>query len=102
MHSFEIVLTLILVALILGGCNIDSKNRVIYEDGTPVIKARVLQWSEEVDLKGVTNTEGYWTFKVPVASEWNLCIENPLDENSLCCYNGLLTVDETGELIDVD
>lgn len=93
----------LVLSFVLLGCNIESKNRVIYEDKTPVQHARVQQWNADTELKTLTDANGTWIFHVPVGTEWDLCIEDPKDNNALCCYEGgILTIDETGELVDYE
>ena len=84
----------LLFAIILAGCEtVEISERVIYEDSTPVVDAKVIQWNDT--YKGTTRTDenGNWSLNVPPDTVINLCIENPQDNNAKCCYqeDGLLT-----------
>ena len=93
------VIIMIVFMLVVNGCqSVESTNRVVYEDKTPVVRGNVLQWNDETDLRTLTDSNGTWTFTVPVNEEYSLCIEDPNNSNTLYCYDGLLTVDEFGEL----
>ena len=90
-----------MLMLVLSGCKpIESTNRVQYEDKTSVVDARVLQWNDDVEIKALTDVNGTWTIQTTIGTEWSLCIENPKESNALCCYDGLLTIREDGELVD--
>ena len=93
----------IFLALILASCeSVESKNKVIYEDRTPVMKARVIQWNDDTRIETLTDVNGTWAARLIVGTEWNLCIEDPKNDNTLCCYEGLLAVNEDGNLKDVN
>lgn len=80
----------LLFIFLLAGCEdtVDLKERVIFEDGSPVKGAKVYQWTDEGLYYGTTHTEenGTWTLTVPADVFINLCIENPREKNSLACY----------------
>lgn len=90
----------ILVVLLLVGCeSVESVNKVVYEDSTPVKQARVLQWNDTTRIETLTDVNGTWAITLTVGTEWNLCIEDPQNNNTLCCYDGILTVNNEGELL---
>ena len=79
----------------------ESTTRVVYEDGTPANQARVQQWNADTEIKALTDVNGTWTILTTVGTEWSLCVENPRDNNALCCYDGsILTIREDGELVE--
>lgn len=78
---------------------VESTNKVVYEDMTPVMEAKVHQYSDTVDYITYTNILGEWSLILPVGSKWELCIQNPKMDYEESCYDGFLIVDADGELL---
>ena len=72
---------------------VEVRERVIYEDKTPVKNAKVIQWNDSFKGTTYTDEDGNWKLDVPPDVVINLCVENPRDNNSRCCHqeDGLLT-----------
>ncbi len=80
------------IFLVIGCEMVNIDERVVYEDETPVVNAKVHQWTDE-GYNGYTFTDdnGTWSLLVPVDTIIYLCIENPRNNNTLACYeNGYL------------
>ena len=90
--------------LLLTGCEIYThKERVIYEDGTPVQHAWVTERGDTFDGGTFTDVNGVWWMPAPPGIDIRLCIENPRDNFRPACYNGILqTPFEDGELQRID
>lgn len=98
-ESMKIFYLIILTVVLLQACQlVESENRVIYETGEPVIETQVRQFSDQTTYITYTDYNGTWTLNIPIGSSWGLCIEDPNNDYIEACYNGELTVDETGEL----
>lgn len=80
----------LILSLFLVGCDVAIDERVIYEDGTPVVDVEVIHSMDR--FEGITRTDnnGRWSIRLPADSYVWLCIENPLNDFELSCYNGLL------------
>lgn len=81
---------LLLTTFFFFACEtVEIKERVIYEDGTPVVSALIHQYTDE-GFNGYTFTdaEGIWELDVPPDSAIHLCIENPRENNDKICYDG--------------
>ena len=100
--GFVLSVVLLFWVFFLHGCEVESKNKIQYEDGLPAFKTRVIQWNNEVYIDTLTDVNGTWKHILPIGTEWNLCAENDRDNKGLCCYEGTLTINETGELVDYE
>lgn len=90
-----------LIMLLFVACEtVSIEERVVYEDGTPVARALVHQYTD-IGYNGyaVTNENGEWSLDVPVDTLIYLCIENHRDNDAFVCYEGYLITPtlESGE-----
>ncbi len=78
--------------LFIQGCNsVKIEERVVYEDGSPVVGCKVHQYTSE-GYNGYTKTDnsGRWSLTVPSNTVMYLCVENPLSGNEMSCFEGVL------------
>ncbi len=101
--GFLIGVLLLFWMIFFNGCEATKiREQVLYEDGTPVVNSKVHMYTEEgYNGYTVTDENGEWTIVVPSNSLIYLCIENPLLDNEMSCYDGILTT-EKGELNEKD
>ena len=92
--GFAIGVLVLFWFLFIQGCNsVKIEERVLYEDGSPVVGCRVHMYSEDTyNGYTVTNENGEWSLTVPEDSIIYLCVENALNNNEMSCYeDGILT-----------
>ena len=84
-------LTLLLLILMLLGCdNVTVKERVLYEDRTPVKRGKVIQWNDNYKGTTYTDQDGRWSLAVPPDTLIELCIEEYERGIGKACYDGEL------------
>ena len=94
--DFQWFMFLMFLAVIFGyllnGCDtVTIKERVLYDDKTPVTEAKVTQFNETFKGGTFTNDNGEWTMEVPEDVFIGLCIEEYERDIGKACYeNGYL------------
>jgi len=91
--GFAIGILVLFWFLFIQGCNsVKIEERVLYEDGSPVIGCKVHQYIEDTyNGYTVTDENGEWSLTVPEDNVIKLCISNPLNNNEMSCYEDVLT-----------
>jgi len=103
MKWFVIVYGILYLGFLVGCQIVTIKEKVAYEDKTPVKHAQVRQWNDSYTGTTFTDRNGEWRLDVPADEFIKLCIENPRDNYNEACYNGLLlTPTENGEMEKVE
>ena len=103
MKWFAIIYGILYVLFMIGCQVVTIRERVVYEDETPVRHTKVRQWNDTYSGITFTDKDGVWFLDVPADQSINLCIENPRNNYNEACYNGLLlTPTENGEMEKVE
>ncbi len=87
MHGRTIACLAIISIMICGCKSVEHKEAVQYENGEPVAFARVYEVGD--NYVGVTTTDdsGAWKMYGPPGIRVQLCIENPMDDYNLACWD---------------